>query len=82
MSKLKVHNVELSYLHAVAILWLIQLVPILAAVVTWSVEPGGAELLLQSADMLFFIVWSAMANAFVVSAVVWYAKNSYKLPQN
>ncbi|MEY3006826.1 MAG: hypothetical protein RI942_1168, partial [Pseudomonadota bacterium] len=39
MSKLKVHNVELGYLNAVAILWLIQIVPILALVVKIGITP-------------------------------------------
>ena len=81
MSKLKVHNVYLGYLHAVAILWLIQIVPILALVVKIGIAPTSSELMLASSSNLFFMNWVAMANAFVVSAVVWYAKGAYPLPK-
>lgn len=79
MSKLKVHNVELGYLPAVAILWLIQIVPILALVIKIGITPTSSELMLASSSNLFFMNWVAMGNAFVVAAVVWYAKGSYPL---
>lgn len=77
MSKLKVHNVELGYLPAVAILWLIQIVPILALVVKIGITPTSSELMLASSSNLFFMNWVALGNAVVVAAVVWYAKGSY-----
>jgi len=81
MSKLKVHNVELGYLNAVAILWLIQIVPILALVVKIGITPTSSEVMLVSSSNLFFMNWVAMANAFVVSAAVWYAKGAYPQPK-